>query len=256
MSALKGRILFITGTDTGVGKTLLTASMLHFLRSRGVHALAMKPFCSGERSDAEILAQLQENELTLDEINPYFFDEPVAPLAARRKSRSITLDGVTKRVLSLARRAEILLVEGCGGVCVPLGGQFLVLDLIAALKCEVVVAAANRLGVLNHSILTVRALSDSGLRNVHLVLMGRAEADPSVRTNEALLNRLLLETNVFSLPYLGSQASEPKHVVENIKKIEKVLERILGMNTFSHAFRGTADRRGVKSGVKGPAKKS
>ena len=79
------RIIFITGTDTGVGKTLLTGLLLHHLRQSGCHALAMKPFCSGSRADAEFLHAVQDGELTLDEINPFFFAEPLAPLVAARE---------------------------------------------------------------------------------------------------------------------------------------------------------------------------
>src|SRR5581483_3100804 len=85
-----GRILFITGTDTGVGKTLLTAMLLHHLRVAGRRTLAMKPFCSGGRDDVELLHALQDGELTADEINPFYFSEPTAPLVAlRRRHRDI-----------------------------------------------------------------------------------------------------------------------------------------------------------------------
>ncbi|MCX6928449.1 MAG: dethiobiotin synthase [Verrucomicrobia bacterium] len=125
------RIIFITGTDTGVGKTLLTGLLLHYLRHSGCHALAMKPFCSGSRADAEFLHAVQENELTLDEINPFFFSEPLAPLvAARKHQRSICLSSVLRRIRSLASRCQCLLVEGIGGVMVPLGEGFCVADLI------------------------------------------------------------------------------------------------------------------------------
>ena len=83
-----GKIIFVTGTDTGVGKTLLTALLLQHLRAHGQSALAIKPFCSGGREDAELLHSLQENELTLDEMNPFHFKKPLAPyLAATRRER-------------------------------------------------------------------------------------------------------------------------------------------------------------------------
>src|ERR1017187_6787143 len=83
------------GTDTGVGKTLLTGLLLHHLRQSGCHALAMKPFCAGSRSDTEFLLAAQDGELTPDEITPFFFAEPLAPLvAARRHHRNIRLPEV------------------------------------------------------------------------------------------------------------------------------------------------------------------
>src|SRR5260221_14172519 len=93
------RTIFITGTDTGVGKTLLTALLLAHLRQNGVPALALKPFCSGGRADAELFHALQDGDLTLDEINPFYFREPIAPLvAARKHRRRIQLDDVLKNI--------------------------------------------------------------------------------------------------------------------------------------------------------------
>src|ERR1035441_550009 len=115
------RIIFITGTDTGVGKTLLTGLLLHHLRQSGCHALATKPFCCGSRADVEFLCAVQERELTLDEINPFFFEKPLAPLAAAREEHvAIRLPEVLRRVSDLAKRCECLLIEGIGGGMVPL----------------------------------------------------------------------------------------------------------------------------------------
>ena len=123
------RIIFITGTDTGVGKTLLTGLLLYHLRQGGCHALAMKPFCSGSRADAEFLNAIQDGALTPNEITPYFFPEPLAPLvAARQHHRSIRLPEVLRRVRGLANRCQCLLVEGIGGVLVPLGEGYSVVD--------------------------------------------------------------------------------------------------------------------------------
>src|SRR5579862_1215230 len=136
-------IIFITGTDTGVGKTLLTALLLCHLRENGCRALALKPFCSGGRADAQLLHQLQERELTLNEVNPFYFPEPVAPLiSARKHHRYISLDQVVRRINSIAsplssvragstpkcptqnlklKTQSYLLIEGSGGLLVPLG---------------------------------------------------------------------------------------------------------------------------------------
>src|SRR5947209_4920543 len=99
------KIIFVTGTDTGVGKTLLTAVLLSHLRQQGVHALAMKPFCSGCEAgltDVDILYRLQDQELATHEINPFFFPEPLAPLVAARCHRvRITLNEVLDRIRSV-----------------------------------------------------------------------------------------------------------------------------------------------------------
>src|SRR6516225_1680307 len=172
------RIVFITGTDTGVGKTLLTALLLSHLRGQGLHALALKPFCSGTRSDAQLLHKLQDGDLTLDEVNPFYFPEPVAPLiSARKHNHHIPLDEVVKHINSIASHLSslppaprtaiknsklkiknYLLVEGSGGLLVPLGEDYTVRDLIARLNCEVIVVSRNKLGTINHTLLTLHAL--------------------------------------------------------------------------------------------------
>src|SRR5215212_7683018 len=108
-------MIFITGTDTGVGKTLLTGLLLHHLRRSGQSALAMKPFCSGSLGDVKLLHQLQEGALSLDQINPFYFAEPLAPLvAARRERRRITMAQVLTTINRVAKRCDVLLIEGSG----------------------------------------------------------------------------------------------------------------------------------------------
>src|SRR5438105_13102328 len=104
-----GNSFFVTGTDTGVGKTLFTGLLRHHLRKTGCHALAMKPFCSGGRADVELLQALQNHELTVEEINPFYFSEPVAPLiSARRRKRVIHLPEVLDRIKKIQQRCEYL----------------------------------------------------------------------------------------------------------------------------------------------------
>src|SRR5271157_6042865 len=133
------QIIFITGTDTGVGKTVVTALLLRHLRRAGCNALAMKPFCSGSRADARLLRRLQNNLLTLDEINPFFFKQPVAPAAAGGRRKAIPLDTVLRKIGAVGRRCDVLLVEGIGGLLVPLGKNYTVADLISRLHCPILI---------------------------------------------------------------------------------------------------------------------
>ncbi len=151
------RLIFITGTDTGVGKTLLTALLLAHLRAAGCRAWALKPFCSGSRADARLLHALQDNELTLEQVNPFFFKQPVAPLvAARAERRRVRLGDALAHIRWAATRlgsmrggrpgpgdteggrssrppASFLLVEGAGGLLAPLGEGFTLQDLMGRL---------------------------------------------------------------------------------------------------------------------------
>jgi dethiobiotin synthetase len=231
------RILFITGTDTGVGKTLLTALLLAHLRSLGHNALALKPFCSGTRADAELLHSLLDGDLSLNEINPFYFSEPIAPLvAARKHRRRVPLQHVLthiERVLSghfapiKNRKSKIkdslLLIEGSGGLLVPLGEGYTVLDLITALNCEVVVVARNKLGTINHTLLTVRALQQAGAKNLSVALMNCKMQDVAAHSNYKILAELLAPVQVHSIPFLRSSHRTAAAVKKNAAALVRLL---------------------------------
>jgi dethiobiotin synthetase len=222
------RIIFITGTDTGVGKTLLTGLLLHHLRQSGCHALAIKPFCSGSRADTEFLHAVQDGELTPDEITPFFFAEPLAPqVAARRHHRSIRLPAVLRRIRRVADRCQCLLIEGIGGLLVPLGEGFTVRDLIARLDCEVIIVARNRLGTINHTLLTVDALQHIGIQWFKAVLMSSLEDDFSSGSNGQMLAELLAPTPVFPVGCLGRNPLRFEALKKSQKKIERTLAQIM-----------------------------
>jgi dethiobiotin synthetase len=218
------RIILITGTDTGVGKTVLTGLFLHHLREGVCHALAMKPFCSGSRADTEFLNAIQDHGLTRDEIMPFLFAEPLAPLvAARKHHRSIRLPDALERIGRLAGRCQCLLVVGIGGVRVPLGEGFAVLDLIASLGCRTLLVARNRLGTINHTLLSVSALQHAGIEELTTVLNSSAEPDSSVPTNRSTLSELLDPIPVFPLPFLGLEPASLEVLKPAQKKLKKSL---------------------------------
>ena len=120
--ANEANAFFITGTDTGVGKTVLTALLTRHLREHGVNAVALKPVCSGDRADARALHAASAGALTLDEINPWHFRAPIAPLlAARRERRRVGLADVLAHVRAMQKRFDVVLIEGAGGLLSPLG---------------------------------------------------------------------------------------------------------------------------------------
>jgi dethiobiotin synthetase len=234
------RILFITGTDTGVGKTLLTALLLAHLRSQGQHAIALKPFCSGTRADAELLHSLQDGDLSLDEINPFYFSEPIAPLvAARIHRRRIPLSKVLQHIHSVLahlsspiknQKSKIknpfLLIEGSGGLLVPLGEGYTVLDLISALNCEVLVVSRNKLGTINHTLLTVRALREVGMKKLSVALMDRKNKDLAAGSNYRTIAELLAPIQVYSLPFLRSSSRTAAGVKKNAAVLARLLTRV------------------------------
>jgi dethiobiotin synthetase len=224
-----GKIIFITGTDTGVGKTVFTGLLVRHLREQAVHALAMKPFCSGSRADVKLLRAMQDAALTEDEINPFYFAEPVAPLvSARRSKRVISLGEVVRAIKKMAARCECLLIEGSGGLLVPLGEKYLVSDVIKRLNCEVIVVSRNQLGTINHTLLTVNALKRFGVKNIVVVLMGTRRKDASVAKNGVVLQEFLEGVKVVEVAFLGEKTNEIGVLKKTVKKLKKTLAGFWG----------------------------
>ncbi len=233
--------------------------MLSHLRQAGRAALALKPFCTGDRSDAVLLHALQDGDLTLDQINPFYFKEPVAPVvAARIHRRSVTLQDVLSRILSIARKLSsiekqkstsqnpaCLLIEGIGGLLVPLGEgprtprtlladrrglpPFSVADLIARLNCRVIVAGANRLGAINHTLLTTRFLQSIDIQDITVVLSDASSPSDlslATRSNPRILTRLLSPVPLLQIPFFGPNLNDPVRIKKIARKFQKTLAQI------------------------------
>jgi dethiobiotin synthetase len=215
VAGMKRTTVFITGTDTGVGKTVLTALLTRHLRKHGVNAVALKPICSGERADARALHPASAGALTLDEINPWHFRAPVAPLlAARRERRRVALADVLAHVRTMQKRFDVVLVEGAGGLLSPIGDNFDSRDLIAALRATPMVVCPNRLGVVNQVLLTLAALPRSASRRARVVLMSPVKPDASTSTNVSLLAEFLDAKRIYCLPWLGGRI-DPEKVLKD-----------------------------------------
>jgi dethiobiotin synthetase len=215
VAGMKRTTFFITGTDTGVGKTVLTALLARHLRERGVSVAALKPICSGGRDDARSLRAAMNGALTPDEINPWHFRAPLAPLpAARRERRRVGLAGVLAHVRAMQRRFDVLLVEGAGGLLSPLGENFDSRDLIAALRATPIVVCPNRLGAVNQVLLTLAALPRSASCRARVVLMSPSKPDASTSTNVSLLAEFLDAKRIFELSWQGRRF-DPEKVLKD-----------------------------------------
>jgi dethiobiotin synthetase len=199
---------FITGTDTGVGKTFFTGLWTRTLRAAGTEALALKPICCGERTDAEILARANGEKLTLNQINPVHLLPPLAPYTAcvvEDKPLDLGLIETTLAGLAKAHPGPFL-VEGVGGWMVPLTRDYYVRDWARDLGMPVVVVARASLGTINHTLLTVESIRKAGLqaRGIIVNFHGTPE-DMATQTNPAILEDLTglpvlgLETDALSL---------------------------------------------------------
>jgi dethiobiotin synthetase len=224
VSDTPARIIFITGTDTGVGKTVVTSLLLQHLRFQKINALAMKPFCTGDRADVKILQKLQPGEISDCDMNPYFFEPPVAPLvAAKMRRQKLRFADVLSKISDVQKRCDVLLIEGAGGIMVPIGESFFIRDIIAALKAKTILVSRNKLGTLNHTFLSVSALQDSGCKEITTVLVDGAKRDFSCVSNFTILKQFLSSGVVYHLPFLGRNLASRRVILDLAKKNKKLL---------------------------------
>lgn len=210
---MKHRGCFVTGTDTGVGKTVVAEALVHNLVDRGYRVAALKPIASGCRDtphglrngDAELLQAVSNVPLSYEEVNPYAFEPAIAPhIAAQRVGRRIDTTDIAERYRVVAARADYLVVEGVGGWLVPLNDDATVADLASGLSLPVVLVVGIRLGCINHALLSYRAIRDSqcavlGWVANHCVPSCDAQADIV-----AALALRIAEPLIAEIPWLGA----------------------------------------------------
>ena len=199
----------VTGTDTGVGKTVVTAALAAALTRRGLNVAAMKPVETGVRfddaqRDGAKIARAAARQSSLRMLAPVTLDEPLAPLiAARHVGRCIDLATLDQAMREATADADALLVEGAGGLLVPITDHLSYDALFARWSLSVIIVAVNRLGVINHTRLTVAAARAAGLTVRAIVLKGTATAaDLSTQDNASLITELT-GAPVVSLPWLS-----------------------------------------------------
>jgi len=185
--------LFITGTDTGVGKTFAAALLVRGLRKAGFDTVPMKPICCGDRDDAEKLREAAGGSIDLNDVNPVWLRTPAAPYtAAMIENRNIDLDLIRETFARLKKNHRSLIVEGVGGWLVPIRKDYLVSDLAVEFGLPVVVVVRNKLGALNHAMLTVRNIQSCGMECAGIIWNNMdAGEDISTTTNKSVLEDLL-----------------------------------------------------------------
>jgi len=185
--------IFVTGTDTGVGKTYTIVQLLRLLRQSGQSCAGFKPICCGDRRDAELLLTQSDAGLRIDEINPIWLKTPAAPMVASEiEKAAINVPQLIAAFRALQQRVKHVVVEGVGGWFVPIRADYLMSDLAMEMRLPVVIVAQNRLGCLNQTLLTEKAVEACGLSCVGVVLNALAEAeDIATRTNRAALQKVI-----------------------------------------------------------------
>jgi dethiobiotin synthetase len=187
--------LFVTGTDTGVGKTFVACALAARLRADGRRVAVMKPVETGVESQPEDALRLRAaagDPASLDDVCPYRLRAPLAPaVAARLEGMTIDVGRIAGLITRRAGAADVLLVEGAGGLLVPIVGETTWLDLAVRCRLPLLIVGANRLGTINHCALTARVAADAGLTIAGFVLsQPTPETDVSAATNGELIAAL------------------------------------------------------------------
>ena len=159
---------FVTGTDTGIGKTTVSCALLHAFAAQGKKVAGMKPIVAGSENgqwmDVEQLLAASNVNVTRQQINPYAFDPPISPhLAAQQLGVEIDLSVIHKAYHKLSTLADLIIVEGAGGFLVPINERQNGSDLAETLNLPVILVVGLRLGCLNHALLSAQAIQASGL---------------------------------------------------------------------------------------------
>jgi dethiobiotin synthetase len=185
--------IFITGTDTNVGKTMIAAALAWLIRKNGINVGVMKPLATGKTVfskryksiDAAILAKAAHICETDEEINPFFYPVPAAPIMAARIVNQSTpsISAVVKAFHKVASKHTFMIVEGIGGIMVPLSREVYVADLARALKLSTIIVARSKLGTLNHILLTIKVCTYYGLNVQGIIINGMPERRGIIEKN-------------------------------------------------------------------------
>lgn len=222
---------FITGTDTGIGKTVVTACLWSLLAKNGRDVGVMKPIETGvdpkcnstANSDAQFLLEVSGAKDDLRDVCPIRLKTPASPLqAARIEGTTIDPEKIFRSFQKLQHQHELMLVEGVGGLMVPITRNYKVVDLARDLALPLIVVCRSTLGTLNHTLLTLKAARERGLE-VHGVILNFSEQreKDAVEAGQSDLIAELGETRILGeCPYLGQISSET-FSVRRIEEIER-----------------------------------
>jgi dethiobiotin synthetase len=210
---MKGQGIFITGTDTDVGKTVVTAGLLATLRKRGYDIGLMKPFqtdfieAEGRllSPDLEFVLKFVDLETDYDLMNPIRLREPLAPsVAAEVEGVEIDLTKVDRAYEELLELHQGLIVEGAGGLMVPLAKNFLTPDLVKSFELPIIIVARPNLGTINHTVLTVKVARELGIKVLGVIINGLKEAEAGVaeKTNPEVIAELADVPILGIVPYI------------------------------------------------------
>lgn len=230
MLRIMNKGVFITGTDTGVGKTFVAAGLIKALIKRGISVCPMKPVESGCKmrkgslvpADASALVRASCIKESIDLINPYRLRLPLAPsVAAEIEGKAINRKKIISSYAQLSRRYEMIIVEGAGGIMVPVYKRYLFLDLACDLGLPVLIVARPGLGTINHTLLSIEAIRNRGLKVLGVIINNAAKSATgmSEKSNPDIIKKLGKVSVPGIIPFFGG----PRNV-----KMRKIFDIIAG----------------------------
>ncbi|WP_078552130.1 dethiobiotin synthase [Bacillus alkalicellulosilyticus] len=228
---------FITGTDTDVGKTMITSGIAAVLKERQIDIGVYKPLLSGvprehEESDTSLLKEGSQTHLTHEEITPFVWKEPLAPyVAGTLERKQVYLQDVLQHWEQIKHKHRYFLVEGAGGISVPLGPDFLVSDLIKALQLPIIIVTRPNLGTINHTFLTVKYAESLGIEIAGIIINGKSrEFDLAEQTNPKQIEKQCGVPVLGVTPKLEDTNREArKNMIKDYVDLSKLLMRMEGL---------------------------
>lgn len=199
--------IFIAGTDTRVGKTIVAGALASAFKIKGLRVGVMKPISCGGREDAEFLRVCAGVKDSLDLVNPIFLRHPLSPnVAAKIEKKAMDLKKITKALDIFKKKYDYLVIEGCGGLLVPVTDKFFVIDLIPLIKAETVLVSRAGLGAINHSLLSLEALKARKIKSLGIIFNRLNDGPLSIpeQTNPQVVSRIGKIPSLGVFPYMKS----------------------------------------------------
>lgn len=216
--------VFITGTDTEIGKTVIASAIVLGIRERGIDCGVMKPVqCAGD--DTLVLKKISQTKDSLALVNPYYFKRPLSPnLVAKLEGRVVSIKKIQRSYQALSARHQFLVVEGAGGLLVPLKNNFLIADLIRELNIPAIIVARLGLGTINHSLLTIEAARKRGIEVIGIIFNQNKKGPLAIceKTNPWIISKLSQTKVLGVVPYIA--ALNKKN--DDLKGLKEIVKRI------------------------------
>ena len=215
--------VFITGTDTGVGKSIFTAVITLSLHNKGKKVCISKPIQTGSLKDTNFLSELTGNKIPI--FNTYSFLLPAAPLvSADHEKKEIDIKKIIADIKKLEEKYDCVIVEGIGGLAVPINNNYLIADLIKDLNYPAVIIARPSLGTINHSVLTIEFAKEKRLNLLGFAISGYDETlnDPAVKTVPEVISEITKVKCLMKLTKIKELSFESVNLISKTMAFEEI----------------------------------